>query len=147
MVKRLPRGVLSRSRGDNPATAARRVVTDAVLSQEIITSLICPGDTLSNPFAPLFNDCQGTRTGNHLAANCSAQSINGACQVDIAFDFSMDVSGDQLSGSGTLQTTATPGCDAFFTAGCQKIAIAGTRTSRTTTGCSTRNATQKFFVR
>ena len=43
-------------------------VTDAILSQEIITSQICPGDTLTNPFAPLFEDCQGTQTGNHLEA-------------------------------------------------------------------------------
>jgi hypothetical protein len=122
-------------------------VTDAILSQEIITSQICPGDTLTNPFAPLFEDCQGTQTGNHLEANCSAQSTNGACQVDIAFDFSMDVNGNQLTGSGTLQTTTTPDCDGFFTAGCTSVDISGTRTSSSTAGCTTRNATQKFFVR
>ncbi len=126
----------------------RDCTTDAILSQEVIVSQACPGDTLQNPFSPLFENCTGTRTGNHLEADCSAQTTNGACQLDVDFDFTMDVNGDALTGSGTLQTTMTPGCEnSFFTPGCQKISISGTRTSSSTAGCATRNATQKLFFR
>lgn len=111
--------------------------TNAVRSQEVMTSQVCPGDTLINPFAPIFNDCSGTRTGNHLEASCQYQNSSGACQITLGLDFSMDVNGNQLTGSGTIETTATPECGSLFTAGCEKVDISGVRLSTSTAGCDT----------
>lgn len=109
--------------------------TNEIRSQERITSLVCAGDTLFNPFVPLFENCTGSRTGNHLEAECTYQNSAGACQVTVGVDFTMDVSGNTLTGSGTIQTTATPECGDFFTAGCERVGIAGTRISTSTTNC------------
>lgn len=115
----------------------RDCVTNAIRSQEVVTSQICPGDTLVNPFAPIFEDCNGTRTGNHLEASCSYANSSGACQVTLNVDFTMDVNGNALTGSGTIESTATPECGTLFTAGCEKVGIAGTRLSSSTAGCDT----------
>ncbi len=109
--------------------------TNEIRSQEVVTSQVCPGDTLVNPFIPLFNNCDGTRSGNHLEASCSYANSQGECQITFNIDFSMDVSGNSLTGSGTLQSTATPGCGELFTAGCERVGIAGTRLSSSTSGC------------
>lgn len=121
--------------------------TNAIRSQEVVISQVCPGDTLVNPFAPLFEDCSGTRTGNHLEAECQASSSNGACQVTVSLDFTMDVSGDDLSGSGTIQTTATPECGTFFESGCERVGISGTRLSASTAGCDTLVTSRRLFLR
>lgn len=121
--------------------------TNAIRSQEVVISQVCPGDTLVNPFAPLFEDCSGTRTGNHLEASCEASSSNGACQVTVGLDFTMDVNGNALTGSGTITTTATPECGDFFTSGCERVGIAGTRLSSSTAGCDTLVTSQRIFLR
>ncbi|HXV14534.1 MAG TPA: hypothetical protein VEC56_10050 [Candidatus Krumholzibacteria bacterium] len=113
----------------------RDCATDQIRSQEVITSLACPGDTLVNPFVAIFEDCDGTRTGNHLEASCHYQNASGACQITMDLDFTMDVNGNSLSGSGTIQTTATPECGTFFTAGCEEVVISGTRLSTDTSTC------------
>lgn len=119
-----------------------------ILSQEVVTAQVCPGDTLVNPFSSVFEHCQGTRTGNHLQVSCEDQTTNGACQVTATVDFSMDVNGNQLSGSGTVQTTATPEClNSLLTAGCRKIGIAGTRLSSSTAGCDTLTTTSRGFLK
>lgn len=111
--------------------------TDAIRSQEVVTSLVCPGDTLVNPFVAIFEDCDGARTGNHLEADCSYQNSEGACQITVGVDFSMDVNGNALTGSGTITTTATPECGDFFTSGCERVGISGTRLSTDTSTCPT----------
>lgn len=121
--------------------------TDVIQSQEVITSLICPGDTLVNPFVAIFEDCDGTRTGNHLEATCSYQNTAGACQITVGVDFTMDVNGNSLTGSGTITTTATPECGSFYAAGCQEIDIAGTRLSTSTTGCAALVTARRPFLR
>ncbi len=125
----------------------RDCTTDAIRTQEVMISQICPGDTLVNPFVEIFEDCSGTRTGNHLEAECEYQNSNGACQVTLALDFSMDVNGDALTGSGTIQSTATPECGTFFTAGCEEVDIAGTRLSSSIAGCDTLVTTNRGFLR
>jgi hypothetical protein len=60
----------------------------------------------------------------------------------------MDVNGNQLSGSGTIQTTATPAClNPYLAAGCEKVSIAGTRLSSSTAGCDTLAVRQRAFVK
>jgi hypothetical protein len=125
----------------------RDCATDEIRSQEVIVSQVCPGDTLVNPFVAIFEDCDGTRTGNHLEANCTYQNSNGACQFSLDVDFTMDVSGNALTGSGTVTTTATPECGDFFTAGCEKVDIAGTRLSSSTAGCDTLVVARRGFLR
>ncbi len=125
----------------------RDCATDVVYSEEVLTSLICPGDTLVNPFANIFENCSGTRTGNHLSAECQYQNSSGACQVTMDLDFSMDISGNSLSGNGTLQTTTTPACGTFLSAGCQEILISGTRIDTSTSGCTTASPARSLFFR
>ena len=127
----------------------RDCATNAIRSQEVITSMICPGDTLVNPFAPIFENCKGTRTGNHLVVNCSYQKSEGACQTTVGIDLTLDVNGDALTGNGKIETTATPACDlgTLYLAGCQKVGIAGTRLSRSTAGCDTLVTSRRPFLR
>ncbi len=127
----------------------RDCTTNAIRSQQIVTSQVCPGDTLVNPFAPIFENCTGTRTGNHLEANCSYENSAGACQVTVSVDFSMDVDGDALAGNGQIATTATPACNlgTVFVAGCQKIDISGTRLSSSTAGCDSLVTLRRAFLR
>lgn len=127
----------------------RDCTTNAIRSQEVITSQICPGDTLVNPFAPIFENCQGTRTGNHLEVNCSYDTSDGACQVTVDVDLTLDLNGNALTGSGQIETTATPACDlgTVFVAGCQRVGIAGTRLSSSTAGCDTLVTSRRPFLR
>lgn len=126
----------------------RDCTTNAIRSQEVVTSQVCPGDTLFNPFAPVFENCTGTRTGNHLEASCSAQSSSGACQVTLDVDFTMDVNGNQLTGSGTINTTGTPAClNGLVSFGCQKVGISGTRLSSSTAGCDTLSLKAHGFLK
>jgi hypothetical protein len=126
----------------------RNCVTNDILSQEVVTAQVCPGDTLVNPFGPVFEQCTGSRTGNHLEASCESSTSNGACQVTADLDFTMDVNGNQLTGSGTINLTATPGCASTALAtDCQRIGIAGTRLSSSTAGCDTLNATYRPFLK
>ena len=123
--------------------------TNEIRGQEVLTSLVCPGDTLVNPFVAIFEDCDGSRTGNHLEANCSYQNSEGACQITVGVDFSMDVSGNSLTGSGTITTPATPECGGLFTTGCERVGISGTRLSSSTAGCATvtTNSARQLFLR
>lgn len=125
----------------------RDCTTNAIKSQEVITSMVCPGDTLVNPFAPIFEDCDGTRAGNHLEADCTYQGSEGACQVTLNLSFSMDVSGNSLSGSGQFQSTATPECSDLLVAACENVTIAGTRISSSTAGCPTLTTQRRPFLR
>ena len=125
----------------------RDCTTDAIIAVEEITSLICHEDTLVNPFAPVFENCTGTRTGNHLDVDCSYANSQGACQVTVDVDFTLDVDGSSLSGNGRVETTATPGCGNVLTASCQKVAIAGTRSSSGTAGCDTLVTARRPFLR
>lgn len=122
--------------------------TNDILSEEVVTTQVCPGDTLTNPFGAVFDDCDGTRTGDHLEVSCHHEATNGACQITADIDFKMDVNGNALSGSGTFETTMTPGCsNSFLTAGCQKVAISGTRLSSSTAGCDTLATKNRGFVK
>jgi hypothetical protein len=125
----------------------RDCTTNAIKSQEVITSTLCPGDTLVNPFAPIFENCTGTRTGNHLEADCQYQGSSGACQVTLDLSFSMDVNGNALSGSGQFQSTATPECGDLLVAACERVGIAGTRLSSSTAGCDTLVTARRPFQR
>jgi hypothetical protein len=131
------------------ALTFRDCTSNEILSQEVITSQVCPGDTLVNPFIPIFENCDGTRTGNHLEASCEYAASFDACQITVATDFTMDVEGNQLSGSGTITTTATPGCGSLFTTGCQRVGISGTRISTSTSGCDDPTVTtaRRLFLR
>lgn len=120
----------------------RDCVTNAIHSEEVIQTQICPGDTLVNPFAPVMESCTGTRTGNHLDVDCSYENTAGACTITLDVKFVMDVSGGTLAGNGTIESTATPGCGNTFTAGCEKLEISGTRLLRSTAGCDTLTTTQ-----
>ncbi|HKW13363.1 MAG TPA: hypothetical protein VJS69_02650 [Candidatus Krumholzibacteria bacterium] len=126
----------------------RDCTSNAILSQEVVTSQICPGDTLTSPFGPVFDVCHGTRTGDHLEVSCHHEATAGACQVTVDIAFKMDVNGNALSGSGTFKTTATPACiNSFVTAGCQKVSIAGVRLSSSTAGCDSLATTNRGFVK
>jgi len=118
-----------------------------ILSQEVVTAQVCPGDTLVNPFSQVFEACTGTRTGNHMEVSCESQTSDGACQVTTSVDFKIDVNGNQLSGSGTFQTTTTPECvGAYVTSGCEKLNIGGTRLSSSTAGCDTLASVTRGFL-
>ncbi len=123
--------------------------TNEIRNQEVVTSLVCPGDTLVNPFIDIFENCDGTRTGNHLEAECTYQNSEGACQISVGVDFSMDVNGNALTGSGTITTTATPECGDLFTTGCERVGISGTRLSSSTAGCDSvvTNSVRRLFLR
>jgi hypothetical protein len=126
----------------------RDCTTDDIRYQEQITSQVCPGDTIVNPFVAVFEDCDGTRTGDHLEASCYYEESEGACQITVDVDFAMDVEGNTLTGSGTIQTTATPACGDLFTAGCERVDIDGTRMSTSTAGCDTLTTTaRRGFLR
>lgn len=122
--------------------------SNAILSQEVVTSQVCPQDTLVNPFSHVFEACSGERVGNHLEVSCQKQSTDGACQVTTSVDFTIDVSGNQLSGGGTFQTTATPECtSAYVVSGCRKLNISGTRLSSSTAGCDSLKSVYRGFLK
>jgi hypothetical protein len=122
--------------------------TDEIRAQEVVTAKVCPGDTLVNPFNDIFEHCDGTRTGNHLTASCEHTNSSGACQITVSTDFTMDVSGNSLTGSGTIQTTATPECGGLFTTGCERVGISGTRLSSSIADCdSITTAASRPFLR
>ncbi len=118
-----------------------------IIAVNKITSLACPGDTLYNPLAPIFDNCTGTRTGNHIAVDCSYGNSAGACQVTVDLSLAMDVDGSDLSGSGRVETTATPGCGDVLTSSCQDIEVAGTRLDTSTAGCDSLVNVRRPFVR
>ncbi len=126
----------------------RDCTTNAIVGVEDVTSQLCPGDTLVNPFVPIFENCTGTRTGNHLEADCSYNKSVGTCQVTVHVTLKIDVDGNTLSGSGKFETTATPGCGAGLLASdCEKVTITGTRTSSSTAGCDSLTTSRRPFVR
>ena len=125
----------------------RDCTTSAIRSVETITQRICPEDTLVNPFAPVFENCTGTRTGNHLDVDCDYQSPAGVCQVTLSVDFTIDVTGNALAGNARVESAATPGCNDLFVGGCQQVQISGTRMNSSTAGCDTLATARRGFLR
>jgi hypothetical protein len=125
----------------------RDCTSNAILSVEEITTQICPGDTLMNPFVPVFENCTGTVSTNQLSVDCNFQGGAGPCQVTVGVSMTVNRSGNALSGNGRVDSAATPACGSFFTAGCQLFTIAGTRTSTSTAGCDSLAVQRRAFLR
>ena len=91
-------------------TTYSNATTGSVTATDDITTFIRTGEPFGLTPAVKAGNCAGSVSDAHLEIQCTGQATTGTCTLGTSAQVSADLSGDSLSGAGTVTISATGNC-------------------------------------